>query len=127
MLPILTFLAIGLAGWFAPTPSLHDKNSAICSTNAAPIGASLLLYYDKTHRGVVCRVAGTIPSKPGHLVNVSESVRNKLGFRGLTTLRVYRIIGQLQPCTVSPPPATCKTPPAACVAHVPDLSLVVCI
>lgn len=127
MFPILTFIAIGAAGWFSPTPLYPDPKSLICSTNAAPIGAELQLYYDKTRRGTTCEVVGRIASNDQHLVNVSSGVRSALGFKNSTTIRVYRVISAAINCDTGPPPETCKAHPAVCLVHVPGPALSICI
>jgi hypothetical protein len=127
VLPVLTFFAIGVSGWFGPSSLYPNPNDHICATNAAPVGQSVLLYYDRTRRGIVCRVVGQVTQK-ANLVDVSRSVRDALGFRGETTLRVYRIIGKIGPCpNLQPDPKNCKNPPSVCMANLPQPSLVLCI
>lgn len=129
MLPVLTFLVTGWVGWFAPVPLYPNAKAAICASNLAPVGARLTLFDSQTRRGATCKVVGKI-STHGTVVNVSESVRNALGFRGtIGQVHVYRVIGSISACPSysSPPANTCSMPPAACLAGLPSDALVVCL
>jgi hypothetical protein len=108
-----------------PTAQFPSNVSA-CASSAVPIGATIQLYYDKTHRGAVCKVVGLVADSH-HIVDVSQAVRNQLGFKSTTMVRVYRVLGNVNPCNVAPPPGSCMFPPAACIANVPNQALVVCV
>lgn len=126
MLPVLTFVAFALVGWFPPSSQYPDAKQAICATNMVPVGSTVLLYDDKKRSSAVCKVVGQVANKKGQVFNVSASVRSKLGFKNETTLRVYRAIGQLSPCPF-PPTVSHSAIPSACTDKLPTPVIVISI
>lgn len=124
---ILTFVGIGVVGWFPPTSTFPSPQSHICSTNTVPVGAQVWIYYDRTKRGIGCEVVGNISISRGHIIDVSRGMRDYLGFQNTTVVRVYRNLGTIPPCAGASPPPDCGKPPAACEALVPKPALDVCV
>ena len=105
MLPVLTFLAYALIAWFSPSPLYPNPKLAVCSTNLAPVGSTVLLYYERNRHSATCKVVGFVADSKGQVFNVSES-------RSQST-RVQERDGYARLPRRRPDPKLCRKPTAA--------------
>lgn len=133
-MPIWTLVAIGIASFYDMPGAMmangqpFDPRAHTCAMLSEPFGERVELLDDDSRRTSWCVITDRGPFVVGRVLDVSPSVRDELGMSsaGLANVRVYRVIGQLPPCTRQPPPANCKTPPHSCVLELPKVVLVRC-
>ena len=129
---ILAFITAGIASFYSLPGSImangypFNPTSHVCAMLYEPLGERVQIVNDKNGRESWCIVSDRGPFVPGRVIDVSPAVMSELGFDGLTSVRIYRVVGSVPLChTIQP--LTCKSiPPKTCVLDIPKPALLRC-
>ncbi len=84
------FVVAGIASWFHPAAMYGAMK--VCAMNLVPPKTNVLVINAENGDEAVCHVIGTGPFVRGRVIDLSPSMRDALGIKGLARVRVYREI-----------------------------------